>query len=546
MTASHEELPLGYVYIAYAYSWLNGSLPLFTTAEYAVAPFTIEGNTTSYGQNETWTGETFIYEADLECEEVARILVDGPPDPSYNFTSLNGTLDYGLDLTGLVHSFNHPWIWNYGVQAARSPPSTRWSWIFAWGPNDDTLGNYSAIICSPKIHMERVNATVHMPSGKVGSISRLPEPYRTIARTHIQGSPWLDTLFENLTMNESYQDIDEPEKRYGALPVLFPRGKYQLERHFGYKSGKRSAENSDPFVGTIDFDDVGFLGLSLNDQRNDTLPDLLQWEILAERSRKIFKVIFSSMCADTRLSHYMEEAPTTVLSRFVARGYQVNVTWGRVAQGALLLVIVSVFALLTLGWSRKCCLDGEPNALAASLALLERSPKIVKQFQHGEYHSPRSLKNELLGSGSIYHLRHTEGEGPWIDVDGDTVVQLSSPVEQARPHGIREGWPTSLVSGLSFEFVFLIVSALLISIYIYDRKHNGMSKQNAQRYIYPGVELIIIILRNSHNLCSQLSQLQDSLFLPSDRPGSCHGTLSRNAWKLSLHVWPIQDASPRS
>lgn len=83
--ASNEKLPLGYVYIAYAYSWLNGSLPPFTTADYAVAPFTIKGNRTSYGQNETWTGETFIYEADIECEQVIPVLqVPSPDDPMYD------------------------------------------------------------------------------------------------------------------------------------------------------------------------------------------------------------------------------------------------------------------------------------------------------------------------------------------------------------------------------------------------------------------------------------------------------------------------------
>lgn len=215
------------------------------------------------------------------------------------------------------------------------------------------------------------------------------------------------------------------------------------------------------------------------------------------------------MCADKRLGNHKEEAPTTVLNRFIVRGYQASIAWGRAAQGALSFVIFSVLILLPLGWDRKCCLDREPNSLAASLALLERSPKIVEQFQHGEYHSPKGLKSKLLGNGGIYHLRHTEWEGPWIDVD--TVVQLPSPVEQDAPYRMREGWPTSGISGLSFEFVFLIITALLISIYAYDCMHNGMYKQNPQNMFCAELVIIIIFFQESpQSMLSTLSTIRSS------------------------------------
>lgn len=59
-----------FTYVAYHVNWLGGSFPKFTTPAFAVLPVMIHTRLTS---NETWTAETILFEAKLECENAASI-----------------------------------------------------------------------------------------------------------------------------------------------------------------------------------------------------------------------------------------------------------------------------------------------------------------------------------------------------------------------------------------------------------------------------------------------------------------------------------------
>lgn len=73
-------------YQAYSYAWLNGTLPTFATPEYALSSFEV---TDEVIFNETWTGETVLYESDLHCAvaEVSALVADGQP---FGFNISNG------------------------------------------------------------------------------------------------------------------------------------------------------------------------------------------------------------------------------------------------------------------------------------------------------------------------------------------------------------------------------------------------------------------------------------------------------------------------
>lgn len=56
-------LTAGFNYLAYDYAWLNGTLPPFTTPEYALLPVRAADDSGA-----TWTAETTLFEADLDCK----------------------------------------------------------------------------------------------------------------------------------------------------------------------------------------------------------------------------------------------------------------------------------------------------------------------------------------------------------------------------------------------------------------------------------------------------------------------------------------------
>lgn len=104
-----------HVYLAYTHGWLNGSLPPFTTAEYALSPWALAANnntnnTTAADQQEeeeTWTAPTTLYEVDLVCEEAIStpFHVDGVGLLGYNLTSPSlPYLSYMLWDVGLINT----------------------------------------------------------------------------------------------------------------------------------------------------------------------------------------------------------------------------------------------------------------------------------------------------------------------------------------------------------------------------------------------------------------------------------------------------------
>lgn len=60
----------GFMYVAYDYAWLNGTLPPFTTSTYALAPVSPGSEII---RDEIWTADTVLYEADLVCNKSSSI-----------------------------------------------------------------------------------------------------------------------------------------------------------------------------------------------------------------------------------------------------------------------------------------------------------------------------------------------------------------------------------------------------------------------------------------------------------------------------------------
>jgi hypothetical protein len=93
-----SELSTVFSYMAYSQQYLNGTLPGFTTAEYAVLPFEpIQNNTTRDNQNrsqsveegESWTAQSTRFEGGLDCSPGTVEFITSGPDQNQTRVSSN-------------------------------------------------------------------------------------------------------------------------------------------------------------------------------------------------------------------------------------------------------------------------------------------------------------------------------------------------------------------------------------------------------------------------------------------------------------------------
>lgn len=510
-SSTAEQLSASFAYQAYSYAWLNGSLPAFTTPKYALAPWAPAPGTQNETRRETWTGSTMLFEAHLECYEAEStpVSIDGVGTVGYFLTSPDGRAYNGIwDRQSI--NMNPEWIdalaeddprmsWSVKRWDEFFSPDTTWNsldmdtggdgaqntrlfvWASALGGNP-LPGDWTAIFCSPKYYMEPVNATVLMPSGTVQSISRGSVSERAANRIDISDSPVLADLFPKLVNNSlGLEDkyIDDAGRRsgFGYPPQLLPHMESQLLRRFGERDeiGVLLGAHETGSKSTISVRHAsrGITSFALYTQYNETLPDLLQPDSLAEMYQEAFKLLFSMVCTDALLNRFSEEVPTTVVRRLEVRGYTVNVLWCRFGQAGLGIVAFLTIALTFLGWGRKCNLDGEPNSIATSLGLLQRSPGMVKQLQNAEFHPPQVIADTIVRSGQRYRITLVEGEGPKLEILKDTAELRRKLPGGSKAYRAGTGWPTSSISGLLLVMLFATMLVLLVMVYSSARVNNG-------------------------------------------------------------------------
>jgi hypothetical protein len=85
--------------------WLGQSMPAFTTAEYAIAPFKVSGAQKLLGSNQTLSAQTTMYSTDLECKPPAHVQIN---DVQLTFDDGDGCVAADLmEYSGAVSSLRY-------------------------------------------------------------------------------------------------------------------------------------------------------------------------------------------------------------------------------------------------------------------------------------------------------------------------------------------------------------------------------------------------------------------------------------------------------
>lgn len=247
-----QPFSVDYSYLAHKYVWQNGSLPDYTTPDYTLAPFILSPSK----RNESWVGETVLYEADLQCRKAEII------ETNQGFNISNGNDCSCHFLASENKPFEHPWNSlflghasanmpgskmeggrmvedNYTLSSDRASCPHRPRFLAVWGDkapsSTDFPPNWTAVFCEPTYWSQPVRATL--------DVSALTDTL-TVTQIERLGNR---TSFSNLDM-QVFEDLaatgstwagpaDQDSKgqtvSLGYLPPQYPDPDYQLEERFG-------------------------------------------------------------------------------------------------------------------------------------------------------------------------------------------------------------------------------------------------------------------------------------------------------------------------
>ncbi|RPB06372.1 hypothetical protein P167DRAFT_569178, partial [Morchella conica CCBAS932] len=471
-------------YLAYTHGWLNGSLPPFTTATYALSPWAtaeslLSANTTTTPSQEEqhWTGDTTLYEADLHCTEATRtpLEVPGVGLIGYNLTSPTAPyLSYPLWDPGLANATDYDLMgtisasipafdsWSYYkdrprfqtgadwyvladlpasladprtytdaqrsvrlttavyvVAEAPAPISPGWDVKVVETPGKSLLPpRWTAVFCSPAYYAQRVRAVVAMPSGRVVSVTRVGtrEEIPSANDTSVLGDLLWNLnsgLIRSTQDDPRYYDRNGKQIGLGQVPQDPADSGSHLVRRFGGTEGMMRVQAKNE-----DVVQNGFPAFALNSVRNETVEGLLEWERLAGVYRDALRLTFAMLCTDEWVRGRTEENATVVVERRsgVVRGYAASEGWARGLQGVLSVLAVLAGGLAVAVMRRRTELDGEPGSLGAALGVMERSEELRKMLSGVELHPMATVKRMLRISGRRYKLVLEEGVGPRVEV----------------------------------------------------------------------------------------------------------------------------------
>lgn len=586
----------GFASMAYIHTWLNGSLPPFTTSEYAISPFQIKSSDLKYQTNETWVGETILYETDPGCKAAEiTTLSSGPnyqglaynisnggdcyyeyyewPSPLLNapklglyanpWTSIvvghakdNLNFSKPHDQSGLVayledqlHMTNcsntNTFLAIWASEKGRANKTYVGSQNITMTSRLDLPENFTAVFCEPKYYYETVRATVQMPAGVIQSIERFGGLRRF--------EQFNSTKFHYLTtiggISQLPKDYDSQGNVVGLeyIPAEIPEVDYQLAKRFGAQLSTNGAGT------TSSLNEVYGLGgpiagFSLYNRTNETLVGLLDTEELARTYNEAYKLLFAfGVSLGMTDLNSTAGISTSVTREFKARVFVMDALWSKLSQAGFGVLSILTICLLISTWGRQTNLDGEPNSLASGLGLLAESNALIRDLYNSEYHDQRDLHKLLSQSTRRYRLHLVDGKGPRVEAIGlesDTLLpQLPTDSEDMSlvPFQAMKSWHIRISTGITYFIIFGGILGFLIYLFVYDLDHNGTLR------IAPPFTVLNshIFHRITHCGCPELFHLQSTILVSSHNSRYINWAGMGSPRILRLHGRSLRVPSPR-
>lgn len=526
--AQRDRLTTVFSYIAYSHRYLNGSLPRFTTTEYAVLPFQPAKNEV-LRPVEQWTGQSTLYEGHLSCT-AGTVRFDASKNSTI-VSSNTGNCTYEL----------HPWdyidLGDYAPYTSffidkttltRRDPGTI---IGAYGPdceienvlvgffgkntgqlvpgekmssrtNPMLFGNASAIFCQPVHEQQPVTVTVDARTGEIRELSRQQQQQGGSAKSGFDGvdlDNWGGLLTSRVASASTADFNVSTDASKSGLEVGFQQStlRWGLPDHFvrlklnpafstgmeNYKVPKSEIEGRiTPFrptpINTFIVNPRSITPFGLTLQHN--LDDLLDPTKLMQMYNSTYKMLFSfamgSGLAEFGDGGNSSNSTLPIIQgqrKFIRSGFVMDPTWSRVLQGLFSAVLAFDLLFIALMWTRKCNIAGDPGTLASVMSRLDVST--LEDFQDASFLRPKQLAAMLKAQGHRYVLQDQRvvrcSSMDSGDVGASTVMP---PLQIDRTKSmLYKPWDFTAAVGISSTLLLVGCIAVLGVLYSRNRSQNG-------------------------------------------------------------------------
>ena len=519
--AQAAALTTTFSYIAFSNFYLNGSLPPFTTKDFAVLPFAPMKNrsasaTAGAGQDEVWCGNTTLYEARLDCrlgsyrrERGTLELLTFPERNCRLMFKFGSGGEYSPYYSSVVSNISVSGVdFNYAETDCAGPGNVdmlvalfvRNAYPDARDSDDQPLlRNSTAIHCRPVHEQQQVEVVVNAHDLSIKNWTRkgdkraftglnlrhwmpLVSGYRDTPTPFAFNLPETGPVISRWDMPDHIsQLIRKPQ--FQTLIDLYPVPNIQTLPGIGFTGNRTQPINVyfqqrsslTPF-GLANVQDLEALfdadGRALMAVYNDAYRYLFAMAMVpgytgyaSERAGTLGELVPATNLANQ----------TSVLREFKQDGYVVDELWTRALQGTLCTVLVLAVALACLVWNRGCELVREPGTIADAIASLDADGSVAEEFQDSEFLRPSQLEQVLCARGHRYSLRGQKLSARRL---ADATYHRHHDAEPAVNRdqiSLSKSWELSLVLGGVAVVLLVCWMILLIVLFIRAREGNGFA-----------------------------------------------------------------------
>lgn len=459
----------GFMMNAYASQWFDQSLPGFTTAEYAILPFTMETGISPDLDNETWTANTLMYTTTLDCQPAIINWTVSPAfgDPSgRSYSNGKGCTTSSTDspyvspdsktpFTGLYIGY-YPDIYTDYSLSSMGCPDTNNSHLFlaTWAtnlPSRNPNPNLTALFCEPAYWSQPVNATVDVSNKSVLSVAPL-SPRQSLAQQFFNTTNFEYVIGTGTGDSRLRSDIFQAPEFINQEPQLLK---------IGFNS---TATNLVGFA-------LGGSRLGLDQYMNAT--------ILASSFEKAHKLLFALAVTSMLSTNISSPNPRTGIIRGNTNAVVIVRIFAVIVEVSLGLVVSLAVALLYTSRSRASGLRTDPASLTEIIDMICQCAPSIEQIQDAAVASNDGPRISVTDGKFRFHatswdLRRTKAEPLNLNPESDRNINTRSCIRIPYTENLVRPLVMSLKIGFVLVTVLLMVTTVVICFQIQIQNHHGL------------------------------------------------------------------------
>lgn len=436
---------------AYGITWYGQDLPRFTTAEYALLPFS-PAEINILGANETWTFNTTRFATDLDCwpatytEDVVladsgQFLFDNGEGCRQNISLTTGsTMQYigflgDAELDWSLHSEECGWKFSH-------------QFLAIYGHGSGSTPNITAMFCEPSYTQQEVSIAVDVATGQ----------------------PLNDTLVELTTPSR----LDD---------TAFNRSEFEFLLHAGFSSIVIARDYPDNLIldqyaklykTGISWPTTNMVGFAIG-LHNGSLTDFANTTIMHQSYAAAHKLIFSSAVSKL-LSQSSNPGARDGLVKYTLYGIVVSRPYS-IAVECLLAIVALLAAGLYYTIVRSTShLDSDPDSTTSLFSVIQKEETILSYFSDKDRLNGDDLKKTI--SSDRYHLEASDNTaGPTLHLlsckqeagSSDNAGTGTTAGSSSKTQSIR---PNELRPAIGIIFILILAAAIGVLSYL---KHQEIS-----------------------------------------------------------------------